>query len=87
MIRFDSAPTTPLPPFPVSQLDGRHTGRLRKRDNLLTGEEGKGVGPERIIRPQEIQVLYKSFNTPCSGLIVISFVKIDDFAMHIVLRE
>jgi hypothetical protein len=29
----------PLPPSPVSKLDRRHTGRLRKRDNLLTGEE------------------------------------------------
>ncbi len=24
------------PPSPVSELDRRHTGRLRKRDNLLT---------------------------------------------------
>jgi hypothetical protein len=33
---YDLAPTTPM-------LDRRHTRRLRKRDNLLTGE-GKGVG-------------------------------------------
>ncbi len=34
--------TWPLPsPFPVNMLDRWHTGRLRKRDNLLTGE---GVG-------------------------------------------
>ncbi len=26
------------PPSPVSKLGGRHTGRLRKRDNLLTAE-------------------------------------------------
>jgi hypothetical protein len=26
------------PPFPPSKLDRRHTGRLRKRDSLLTGE-------------------------------------------------
>jgi hypothetical protein len=26
--------------------DRRHTGRLRKRDNLLTGEGAKGVGEE-----------------------------------------
>jgi hypothetical protein len=25
-----------LPPSPVSKLDRRHTGRLKKRDNLLT---------------------------------------------------
>jgi hypothetical protein len=29
---------SPSPPFHVSNLDRRHTGRLRKRDNLLTGE-------------------------------------------------
>jgi hypothetical protein len=29
----------PLPP-PVSKLDRRQTGRLRKRNNLLTGEGG-----------------------------------------------
>jgi hypothetical protein len=39
-----------------------HTGRMRKRDNLLTGEGG---ARSRIIRPQNILVLYKSFNTPC----------------------
>jgi hypothetical protein len=27
---------------PVSNLDRRHIGRLRKRDNLLTGEGGGG---------------------------------------------
>ncbi len=30
-------------PPPVSKLDRRHTGRLRKRDKLLTGEGGKRV--------------------------------------------
>ncbi len=34
------------PPTPVSNLDGRHTGRLRKRDNLMTGELGKGTMEE-----------------------------------------
>jgi hypothetical protein len=33
----------PLPPSPVTKLDRRHTGRLRKRDNLLTGEGGGGA--------------------------------------------
>jgi hypothetical protein len=37
-------PLPPLPP-PVSKLDQRHLGRLRKRDNLLTGERGEGNGP------------------------------------------
>jgi hypothetical protein len=33
----------PLPPSsPVSKLDRRHTGRLRKGDNLLTGGGGGG---------------------------------------------
>jgi hypothetical protein len=34
----------PLPPSPVSKLDRRHTGRLRKRGKLFTGEEAKGGG-------------------------------------------
>jgi hypothetical protein len=37
----------PLPPSPVSKLDRRHRGRLRKRDILLTGEGGEGVGEEQ----------------------------------------
>jgi hypothetical protein len=36
---LDSAAHPPLPSS-VSKLDWRHTGRLRKRDNLLTGEGG-----------------------------------------------
>ncbi len=37
----------PPPPITVSKLDRRHTGRLRKRDNLLTGEGvGGGWGAE-----------------------------------------
>jgi hypothetical protein len=31
----------PLPRSPVSNLDQRYTGTLRKRDNELTGEGGK----------------------------------------------
>ncbi len=34
-----------MPPSPVSKLDLRHTGRLRKGDNLLT-ERGEGVEEE-----------------------------------------
>ncbi len=30
-------PPTPFLPSPVRKIDRRHTGRLRKRDNLLTG--------------------------------------------------
>ncbi len=38
-------PSYDLAPLPsrVSKLDWRYTGRLRKRDNLLTGEEGEGA--------------------------------------------
>jgi hypothetical protein len=45
---YDLAPRPTLPPSspsPVSKLDRRHTGKLRKRDSLLT-EGGKGVGEE-----------------------------------------
>ncbi len=34
------------PPRLVSKLDRQHTWRLWKRNNLLTGEGGKGVGEE-----------------------------------------
>jgi hypothetical protein len=44
---YDSAPRPPPPPpSPVSKLDWRHTGRLRKRNNLLKGERGEGAGVE-----------------------------------------
>ncbi len=33
------------------------------RDTLLTGEGGRGWARSQIIRPQEILVLYRSFNT------------------------
>ncbi len=55
----------PLSPSLVSKLGRRHTGRLRKRDNLADGRGGgwRGRAWSRIIRPQESLVLYKSFNT------------------------
>jgi hypothetical protein len=53
----------PPPPPPVSKLDRRRTGRLRNKDELLTGE-GEGVGAgNQILRPQESLALYKSVNT------------------------
>ncbi len=57
-VSYDSAPHPP--PSPVSKLDRRHTGLLRKRGSLLTG--GRWWAWSRIIRPQESQVLYKSLN-------------------------
>jgi len=60
---FSPSYFVPNPPPPDSKLDRRHTGRLRKRDNLLTGEGGWGWVRSRIIRPQENLVLYKSVNT------------------------
>jgi hypothetical protein len=58
-------PPPPSPPSPVSKLYRRHTGRMRKRDNLLTGHGGGGNGwaRSRIIRPQESLGVYKSFKT------------------------
>jgi hypothetical protein len=40
---YDSDPPQPPPLSPVSKLDKRNTGRLRKRDNSL---KGGGVGEE-----------------------------------------
>ncbi len=63
---------------PVSKLNRRHTGRLRKRDNLLTGEGGgweSGRALSRIIRTEESLVLYKSFNTLWQLELVLVFVK------------
>ena len=52
-------PPLPSPPPPGSKLDRRHTRRLKKGGNLLTGEGG---ARRRIIRPQESLALYKPFN-------------------------
>ncbi len=44
---YDSAPRPPPPPSPSIKLDRRPTGRLRKRDMLLTGGgAGNRVGVE-----------------------------------------
>ncbi len=58
-----------LPPLPstVAKVGRRHTGRLRKRDNMLTGEREMGWARSQIIRPQETLALYKAFNTLCLG--------------------
>ncbi len=62
VVWFGSSPT----PSPLSR---RHTGKLRKKDNLLTGGVGgKGWVRSQIIRPRESLVLYKSFNTLCPDL-------------------
>ncbi len=60
----DLAPSH-LPHLPVGQLDQWHTGRLRKRDNLLMGGWGWGWERSQIIRQRENLVLYKSFNALC----------------------
>jgi hypothetical protein len=52
------SPSCSPSPFLVGKLDRRHARRLRKRDNLLTGE---GVRSQ-IIRRGVSLVLYKSFN-------------------------
>jgi hypothetical protein len=53
----------PLPLSPVSKLDRRHTGRLRKRVSLLTGEGEKGMSVEPTIARN--LTCYKPFNTLC----------------------
>ncbi len=55
----------PFPPFPVNKLDRRQS--LRKRDNLLPEEGGRGRPRSRIIRPQESLVLYESFKNCLMG--------------------
>jgi len=63
VVGFGSSPT-PLPAlFPVSKLDRRHTGRHWKRDNLRTGEGGRGWRRSQIRRWRESLFLYKSFKT------------------------
>ncbi len=56
VIRFGS--TYYPPPFPLSKIDQRRKGRLRKRDKPLKEEAWI-----RIIRPHESLSLYKSFIT------------------------
>jgi hypothetical protein len=61
VVWFGSSPTPP-----VSKLNRRrrHTVRLRKRDNLLTGEGGgKGVDQDPNHSTAKSLVLYKPFNT------------------------
>jgi hypothetical protein len=65
---FDLLPhNPPTPHSPISKLDRRHTGRMRKRDNMPTGG-GRGGGRSQIIRRWESLVLNKSFNTLCTDL-------------------
>ncbi len=54
------------PPLPSVRSSGDTQEELRKRDNLLMGEEGRGWARSRIIRLKEILVIYKSFKTLCS---------------------
>jgi hypothetical protein len=55
----------PISHFPVSigsTGESRHTGRLSKKENLLTEEGrwgGKGLGRSQTIRQQESLILYK----------------------------
>jgi hypothetical protein len=57
---YDLAPRPP--PSPFSKRDRRHTGRLRKKDNLLTGDGVRGWAKNQNIEPQGSLALYKSFN-------------------------
>ncbi len=54
----------PLPPFPVSKLNRRHTGRWERETSCWRVGGGGGAG-ERVIRiiwSQESLVLYEPFN-------------------------
>jgi hypothetical protein len=62
VVRFGSLPY-PTPHSSVSKFARRHTGRLTKRDNLLTGEGERRWEGSRIIRQQENLALYKSLST------------------------
>jgi hypothetical protein len=62
----DLAPRDPLlPSAPVRKLDRGHTGRLRKRDNLLVGE-GYGGGGESDDRKKAwfLYIIQYSLNFP-----------------------
>ncbi len=73
VVWFGSSPTLSPPP----SLDWRHTGRLRKRDNLLTGAGGgEEWACSRIILPQESLVLYISSNTLWIRLVNTATIKI-----------
>jgi hypothetical protein len=70
---FGPPPTSYPPPSPVSKLDRRHPGRLKKRDNSLTTE---GRGGERVAesydrRRKKSLILYKSFNTHCVSTLIV----------------
>ncbi len=62
----------PFPPSSFSKLDRRHTGRLRKRDNLLTGR-GKGVGEEPDHTTARKPSLNETFNTLWTRLCLDTF--------------
>jgi hypothetical protein len=55
----DLAPRPPLPPPPVSKLDRRNTGRLRKIIKLLTGEGGGDGGGAKSYDGEKV---YSSIN-------------------------
>ncbi len=58
MSPYDLPPPTPNSPLsPISKLNRRHTGRLRKRDNLLTGGGSGRRDSEKALSS------IKSFNT------------------------
>ncbi len=64
-----SSPT----PSPVSKLDWRHTGRLRKRENCWREIRVRGWARSKIVRRRDSLVLCKSLNTLwrpllCSGV-------------------
>jgi hypothetical protein len=76
VVWFGSFPTPSPPPFPVNKIDWQHKGRLRKKDNLQTGEGG-GVGEINIWCNEIIalflsdDVLWRKWRSHCNRNIFI----------------
>jgi hypothetical protein len=64
VVGFGSKSTPSPPTHPFSKLDWRHTGRLRKKDSLLTGE-GAGVEPNHTTarKPGPLEIMQYSLRS------------------------
>ena len=68
---YDGSSPTPSPPPPVSTLDRRHSGRLRKWDSLLTGwGVGGGVGA----KPYDSKKAWSSINDSILSVAICCFI-------------
>jgi hypothetical protein len=78
---YDLAPPSPSPSSPVSKLDQRHTGRLRKRD-LLMGEGERGRRGAKSYDGEKAWSSKNSILTALSALEVPAKRSIDPEATH-----